>query len=163
MNSRRDFLKGTAWMGAVAMFGGCEALKLTNGGTMQGFVCAPLKKVRVGVVGVGRRGCWAVERLSQVPGVYVTALCDIDESRLVDGDKAIAKSGKPAAKHFLTSPDKPHDGYRRLCESDLVDVVYNTTPWQYHVPASVYAMKCGKHTAIEVPCCMNIDECWELV
>lgn len=163
MNSRRDFLKGTAWMGAVAMFGGCEALKLTNGGTMQGFACAPLKKVRVGVVGVGRRGCWAVERLSQVPGVYVTALCDIDESRLVDGDKAIAKSGKPAAKHFLTSPDKPHDGYRRLCESDLVDVVYNTTPWQYHVPASVYAMKCGKHTAIEVPCCMNIDECWELV
>jgi len=52
MNSRRGFLKGTAWMGAAAALGGCQALKLTEGGKMQGFTCAPLKKVRVGVVDI---------------------------------------------------------------------------------------------------------------
>ena len=150
-------------MGAVAMFGGCANLKLAAGGTMQGFACTPLKKVRVGVVGVGRRGCWAAERLSQVPGVTVTALCDVEEFRIREGNAAIAKSGKPAAKAFLTRADRPHDGYRRLCESDLVDVVYVTAPWEYHVPAAVYAMRHGKHAAVEVPCCMDLDECWELV
>ena len=164
MNSRRDFLKGTAWMGALAMMGGCATdFKLTSGGAMQGFACKPLKKIRVGVIGIGRRGCWAVERLSQVPGVYVTAICDVEDFRLKEGNAAIKKSGKPAAKEFLTSPDRPHDGYRRICESDLVDLVYVTAPWEYHVPAAVYAMKHGKHAAVEVPICMSVEECWELV
>ena len=47
--NRRSFLKGTAWMGAAALAGGCmtDGFRLCGvGGSMQGFACAPLKKVR---------------------------------------------------------------------------------------------------------------------
>ena len=51
MYNRRDFLKSTAWMGAVAMASGCATnpIKMfgTSGAPMQGFALKPMKKVRV--------------------------------------------------------------------------------------------------------------------
>ncbi|MFO7937152.1 MAG: acetylgalactosaminidase, partial [Kiritimatiellia bacterium] len=35
--------------------------------------------------------------------------------------------------------------------------------WLWHTPMAVYAMKCGKHVALEVPAAMTLDECWQLV
>ena len=130
--SRRDFLKGTAWMGAVA-FAGCSSFKMTSGfgAPMQGFVSPILKKIRVGVVGIGRRGNWACERLSQVPGVFVTEICDVEEFRVKEGNVSIAKSGKPAAKTYV-GPEE----WKRICESDDVDLVYITAPWELHVPCA---------------------------
>lgn len=40
METRRDFIKGTAWMGAMAFAAGCiskEGLSVTPGGAMCGF------------------------------------------------------------------------------------------------------------------------------
>ena len=69
--NRRDFLNGPACMGAAAMAAGCaNSLKFCgNGGMMNGFAAAPLKKVRVGVVGLGSRGAGAVHRIAMIPGV----------------------------------------------------------------------------------------------
>ena len=41
---RRNFLKGTAWLGVAALAGGCmtDGFRLCTGGSMQGFACAPL-------------------------------------------------------------------------------------------------------------------------
>ena len=54
-SDRREFLKGTAWMGAVAMAAGCanNPLKIfgTAGAPMQGCALKPMKKVRVACVG----------------------------------------------------------------------------------------------------------------
>ena len=45
---------------------------------MRNFRCAPMKNgIRLGVVGCGYRGEVAAERLSMLPGVTVTAVCDI--------------------------------------------------------------------------------------
>ena len=77
-NSRREFLKGTAWMGVAAMAAGCiskgNALGFGAGGSMHGFRVAPMKRVRVGVIGVGSRGTPAVQRIAQIPGCEVTAI-----------------------------------------------------------------------------------------
>ena len=43
------------------------------------------------------------------------------------------------------------------------DLVYNATPWQWHVPVCLAAMRHGKHAATEVPAARTIEECWELV
>ena len=37
---------------------------------------APIKTVRVGFVGLGMRGPWAVMRFAHIPGVEIVALCD---------------------------------------------------------------------------------------
>jgi predicted dehydrogenase len=50
-----------------------------------------------------------------------------------------------------------------LCETEDVDLVFNSTPWEWHVPVCTAAMKNGKHTAVEVPAAMTVDDCWALV
>ena len=41
---------------------------------MQGFACAPLKRVRVGLIGLGSRGMGAALRLPKIPGVELVAV-----------------------------------------------------------------------------------------
>ena len=55
---RRDFLRGAAWMGAVAFAAGCriDRLGFGEGGSMQDFALSPIKRIRVGYVGIGSRG-----------------------------------------------------------------------------------------------------------
>jgi predicted dehydrogenase len=46
---------------------------------------------------------------------------------------------------------------------DDIDLVVIATPWEWHVPMALAAMKQGKHVATEVPAALTIDECWQLV
>jgi len=157
--TRRDFLGGTAWMGATAALAGCvaQAAKLVDAGGMTAFAVAPIGKVRVGVVGLGMRGPGAVHRLAAIPGVEVAALCDLYPERVAVQQQWLAENGKPPAREY-----SGEEGYKAMCESDL-DLVYVVTPWQLHAKIGLYAMECGKHTAIEVPAAMNLEECWALV
>ena len=50
-----------------------------------------------------------------------------------------------------------------MCETEELDLVYNATPWEFHVPIMLAAMKNGKHTATEVPAAMSVDDCWAMV
>ena len=156
---RREFLKDVALLGAAGALGGCaSALKVSGGGTMSGYAAPALKRIRVGVVGIGSRGSYAVHRLSTVPGVEITALCDLVEEKALQDRKWLKDKGFPEPKVFAGP-----EGYKRLCESGLCDVVHNNTDWSGHVPVSVCAMKSGLHACVEVPGCRTVDECWELV
>ena len=48
-------------------------------------------------------------------------------------------------------------------ETEDLDLVYTATPWEWHVPVMLAAMKNGKHAATEVPAAMTVDDCWALV
>ena len=167
---RREFLKGTAWMGAAAALAGCASTAAKVGGTgaMSGYAVAPIKKLRVGVVGLGMRGPGAVHRLASIPGVEVAALCDLYKTRVDAQQKHLRDNGKPAAREYWVYEGSQTSGadetaaYRAMCESDL-DLVYIATPRQTHTPIALYAMEHGKHTAIEVPSAMTLEECWALV
>ncbi len=50
-----------------------------------------------------------------------------------------------------------------MCETEDLDLVITATPWQWHVPVCVAAMKNGKHAATEVPAAVTIEQCWQLV
>ncbi len=162
---RREFLTGLALAGAAATSAGCVASGSAGSGAcggapMRNFAVAPMKKIRVGLVGCGARGKGALNRLPKVPGVEVTAVCDVREEYLANGVSIVEKvSGGRKPRAFGTATD----AWKGLCDWDGVDVVYNTTPWHLHAPIAVYAMKAGKHVFIEVPSAMFIDECWELV
>ena len=111
--NRREFLKGTAWMGVVAAFSGCAtAARSCGAGGMSGFAVAPIKKVRVGVVGLGMRGPSAVHRLAAIPGVEISALCDLFQDRVDAQQKWLADNGKPKARSYSGA-----EGYKALCES----------------------------------------------
>lgn len=125
---------------------------------MSGYAAPKLDVVRIGVIGLGMRGSNAVERLSYIDGVEITALCDKYPERVEAAQQTLIKRGRPKAKSY-----SGEEGYKALCESNEVDLVYSPTPWHLHTPVALYAMKNGKHAAIEVPAAKTIDECWALV
>ena len=80
-SGRREFLKGVAMTaGASCVAGaaaGCATKGVANAGEgapMRNFRCAPMERIRVGVVGLGARGFFAVKRLMAVPGGDVVAV-----------------------------------------------------------------------------------------
>ena len=50
-----------------------------------------------------------------------------------------------------------------MCATEDLDLVMTATPWEWHVPVCLAAMRNGKHVATEVPAAMSIDDCWALV
>ena len=160
--NRREFLKGTAWMGAVAFAAGCTGTKglgFGEGGKMAAYADKPFAKLRVGVIGLGR-GQAAIKSLPVIPGCEVTAICDLNAARIQRTLEALEKAG---AKRKPTVYTGGPEEWKRLCDDPEVDLVYNATPWQLHVPIALYAMRAGKHVATEVPAAFTVDECWELV
>ena len=126
---------------------------------MQGFRCAPMDEVRVGLIGLGGRGSHALERLQTIPGVRIVAICDCEEDRVAENAAKLKAAGVSGFKSFTGSKE----AWKGLCELDSVDAVYIATSWQVHAQMGSYALRSGKHAFIEVPSAMTIDECWELV
>ena len=158
---RREFLKGAAWMGAAAALVGCSSTKgfgFGEGGKMAFYADKPFKKLRVGIVGLGR-GLAGVEGFNAIPCCEITAICDINATRVRWIEKKIAEAGRPQPKVYTGS----EEAWKGLCDDPNVDLVYNATPWELHVPIALYAMRAGKHVATEVPSAFTVDDCWELV
>ncbi len=126
---------------------------------MSGYAAPKLDKVRIGFVGIGDRGSGAVERMTYIEGVEITAVCDIRQAAVDGAQKIIAEAGLPKAKEFVGGDLE----FKKLCDSNLVDLVYVATPWEWHVPVALAAMEGGKHTAVEVSTAKTMDECWDIV
>ena len=123
-----------------------------------GLTAPKLETVRVGFVGLGGRGPWAVKRYAHIPGVEIVALCDYEEERAEKTQSELRNRGlKPADIYFGPK------GYEELCKRDDIDLVYVATDWNHHFPIAKFAMANGKHAAIEVPAAMNLAQCWELI
>jgi predicted dehydrogenase len=170
--NRRDFIR-IASAGAAALGLGLKGIRgnaLDNSGliipvrpagqqTVMGLACEPLEKVRIGVIGLGMRGSEAVDRLLYVEGVEVKAICDVLPERVQQAQKRMKERGLTEPSGYSAGPDD----WMKLCERDDIDLVYCCTPWYLHTPNAVYAMKHGKHAAIEVPGATTLEECWQLV
>lgn len=163
--SRRDLLKlgAAAGLGAVlssTALSGCTSLEPRLAPAPQTpLVTPPMSCVRVGIVGVGGMGMNHLEQLLKVPGAEVTAVCDIVPEKVARAQDVVAKAGRPRPAGYDRGP---HD-YERLCAEAELDLVYVVTPWEWHVPMCVAAMKHGKHAAVEMPAAYTLDGCWELV
>jgi hypothetical protein len=118
-----------------------------------------METVRIAYVGIGGQGSSHVRNLLKIPGCRITAVCDIRSERTDWATKAITEKGDPAPAVYNKGPRD----FERLCETEDLDLVYNATPWEWHVPIMLAAMKNGKHTATEVPAAMTLEDCWAIV
>ena len=107
-------------------------------GNMCGYGAPKIDKVRIGFIGLGMRGPGAVERMSHIENVEIKALCDKFPDRAAKAQKILQKAGLPPAKEY-----SGNDGWKAMCESPDIDLVYICTPWSLHTPMAVYAMKSG--------------------
>ena len=148
-------------MGVAAMAAGCQMNRFGfgTGGTMQDYVLKPMKRIRVGFVGIGGRGSGAVHRVSMIPGVDIVALCDKNP------DQVKKNLAWLAARKYRIVPKKyiGDEAYKELCDFGECDVVYCATPWALHQPVALRALLGGKIALVEVTSALTVDESWELV
>lgn len=148
---RRSFIKRMTVLGAGVVL---------NPLTIPPSVAKPgAESVRIGFVGVGKRGTTLVEELLKIGGVEISAVCDVNEENLRRAQKIIQEAGHEKPEGYSRS----ETDFKRLCDRDDLDIVVNATPWEWHTPILLAAMNAGKHAATEVPAAITEEECWKLV
>ena len=151
MGSRRDFVKNVTASGLSMMI-------LPNG--LLGFERTSANdRLNVGIIGLGLRGTGHLRNLLLRDDVNIVALCDIDPERIAIVRKMMTEAKKPGPKIF----DRNDHDYRNLLELEELEAVIIATPWEWHVPMSVDAMKAGKYTGVEVSAATTMEGCWQLV
>jgi predicted dehydrogenase len=115
--------------------------------------------VRLGFIGTGGRGNSLIDNYSAVPQVRVTAICDVVKEKVRQTQARLERAGKQPPAIY----DSGDHAYEQMVKRDDIDLVVVATPWNWHTPMAVAAMKAGKHVAVEVPAARTIEECWDLV
>lgn len=116
-------------------------------------------KVRIGMIGVGLRGTDHLQNLLLRKDVTINAICDIDTERIAIAQNHITKAGNKKAEAYSANDHSFLD----LLKRDDIDGVIIATPWEWHTPMAVAAMKAGKYVGVEVSAANTIQECWDLV
>lgn len=148
--TRRSFLQAAATVAAGATLA-------TSQGAAQGGEAD--RTIRLGMVGVGSRGSHLLRTMLLFPGVEIPAVCDIVPDRAARAQDTVEKSTGKRPEAYT----KGDFDWQRLVERDDLDAVLTATPWNWHTPVAVGAMKAGKYAGTEVPAAGTVEECWELV
>ena len=171
--SRRDLLTGAA--GALAASSLAQPAKLfaatldwrvdlyeprpAGSDSMIGVPFEKHDEVRIAIVGTGLRGRSVLRDLLNIERVRIVALADIVEEKAQRAVKMVTDKNQPAPALYANGPRD----FERLVQRNDIDFVYTATPWEWHTPVCVAAMKAGKHVGSEVPIALTVDECWQLV
>src|SRR5262245_8732724 len=136
--NRRNFLKLTGAAGAGYWLTASAASAARAGDS-------PSEKLRFAGVGIGGKGSSDIDQAGALGAVV--AICDCDEKQL-DGKSARFKDAK-----------RYYD-YRKMFDEmgKEIDAVTVSTPDHTHAPASIMAMKLGKHVYCQKPLTHTVHE-----
>lgn len=137
-SKRRDFLKGSAALGAGYWLGTSP----------QARAASPNEKLNIACIGVGGRGGANVGGVSKE---NIVAMCDVDENR--------------AGKNLTKFPKaKVYQDFRKMLDEmdKSIDAVVISTPDHTHFHPARQAMLMGKHVYCEKPLAHTAWECREL-
>lgn len=108
-----------------------------------------MSKIKVGIIGAGSISNFHVMGYKELENVEVYAACDLNEERV----KAFAE--KYGIKHTFTD-------FNEMLKLNELDAVSVCTWNNSHAPASIAALKAGKHVLCEKPLSMNTPEAKEI-
>jgi myo-inositol 2-dehydrogenase/D-chiro-inositol 1-dehydrogenase len=123
--SRREFLQKTA-LGASALVLGATGARATAQSVNDDVV--------LGFIGVGGRGTHLLKTLMDIPGARVTAICDLKDYRVRQGQK-IADKFKPAG----------YADFRRMLEKEKLDGIVVATEIGNHAKCVIPVLEAGLH------------------
>ena len=137
MSSRRDFLAASSTLAAAGLLSSIPE-------STKGFYANDT--LRVGCIGTGGRCRRLMESLKTIPGVKITAVCDVWDYPL-DLGKKLAEPDAFATKRFEELLAKPE-----------IDAVLIGSPDHWHVPLTVAACAAGKDVYVEKPLTHDLAE-----
>ena len=131
--SRREFLQQSIWGSAGLWLATSRVLAQGK---------SPNEKLNIAVIGVSGRGG---ADLNGVKDEAIVALCDADEKRAVEPRQRF-----PQAKFYTD--------FRKLFDQKDIEAVVIGTPDHNHAPATMMALKAGKHVYCEKPLTHSVYE-----
>ena len=122
---------------------------------------SPIKrpKLKLGFIGTGLRGQGMMRLATYRNDVDIPVICDIDNGMIDKAIKVLKKASRPIPKVY----NNGDEDFRNMLDNEDLDGVFIATPWEWHHPMSVAAMKAGKHVGTEVPAALTVADCWDLV
>ncbi|MBN1347219.1 MAG: Gfo/Idh/MocA family oxidoreductase [Phycisphaerae bacterium] len=138
--TRRAFIRRSALALTGTWAAGAPAL--AEGGPRK----SPNERLGIGVIGLGGRG---TANLMALRGEHIVAACDADERQAAGPRRWIPKA------QFYTD-------FRRMFDRKDIDAVMISTPDHTHAPATMMALKAGKHVYCEKPLTHSIYEARKL-
>ena len=115
--------------------------------------------VRLGIIGVGLRGTETLKEFLAVENVVVNAVCDVVKDKCTRAAQLVEKAGQKTPAIYASG----ERDFEKLVARDDLDFVYIATPWEWHVPQVLAALKAGKHAGTEVPAAYTLEDCWNIV
>jgi predicted dehydrogenase len=107
------------------------------------------KELRLGVIGCGGFGLFALQHFTQVPGVKLVGMAGTHRP-----------AAKAAAARFGVNDIVEVE---KLCAMDEVDLIYIATPPFLHYDQAMMALNNGKHVICEKPLAMDLNQADEMV
>lgn len=110
-----------------------------------------MKKVRVGIVGLGRLGKGHAKNLAQhVSGCKLVAACSVVVTELDFANNELGVT-------------QLYSDYEKMCQSHDIDAIFIVSPSGYHCDHIKIALENGKHVFCEKPLGLTIPEIQEVV
>jgi len=144
---RRDFVKASALAAGSSMLG-IE----TMAAPLPRARVSPSDEIHLGVIGAGSRGQYMAQLFLRIPGVRVTALCDVYEPRFAEA-REITGEETPAYR----------DHRRMLDSAEDLDGVIVASPLSFHREHVVAALERGLHVYGEKAMGYTVDDCNAIV
>jgi predicted dehydrogenase len=140
--NRRNFLKTGAGVAALGLMRPERILGAND-------------RVRLAICGLRGRGLDHIKRFSQVAGLEIAAVCDIDENVMSRRLSDIEERGLPKPKTYTD--------VRKLLEDQSIDAISVAAPNHWHSLMGIWACQAGKDSYVEKPCSHNWWEGKQLV
>ncbi len=137
---RREFVGYAARAGAG----------LAVAGSLARSAMAANDRVVLAVVGINGQGRSHLEDFSQVPGVRVKTICEVDERLWPEAAKFAGELGIDKVKFEYD--------LRRVLEDPEIDAITIATPEQWHSLMTIWGCQAGKDVYVEKPVSHNIFE-----
>jgi predicted dehydrogenase len=108
-----------------------------------------LRRIKLGVIGLGYIGQLHLKNCQKIPNAQVVAVADVSE-------KALRKAKNMGVK-------KTFSNYKDLLKESEIDAVIIGLPTHLHLPCAIEAAEAGKNIFLEKPMALNVKEATEIL
>ncbi|MDR3137551.1 MAG: Gfo/Idh/MocA family oxidoreductase [Tannerellaceae bacterium] len=160
--SRRSFLRtaSAAGIGVAGLAFASTTSAMENAAAPQPKEKKFDRVLRFGFIGTGSRCHEHINNVLAIPGNSIVAICDVQENPLKQTLAHINKFNRPQPKVYTGS----ERAFEQMLNQEDFDCIIIASPWEWHAPMAVAAMKAGvPYVGVEVSAANTLEECWDLV
>ena len=119
--------------------------------------------VRIGIIGIGFMGMIHYYGIQRGTGAEVVAICTRDQKKLQGDWTGIQGNFGPRGGMEDLSNVKTYNQIDEFLANDEIDLVDICLPTHLHKSVSMASLNAGKHTLLEKPIAIDIDDANEIV